>query len=558
MSTEDVITDNVGRDLLAVLRAYGVDTVFGIPGTHNLEFYRHLPELGIHAVTTRHEQGAGYAADGWSLRTGLPGVVVTTSGPGLLNALSAAATAYAESRPMIILTPGPPLGQEFADIGALHETKDTRAAADAVVEWARRVESGREAIQAVHDAMELFRTGRPRPVVIEVPLNILEGESDCPPEMLRPRPRPQPAAGDQERVAHAARLLAGADRPVILAGGGAVRSGADVTALAERVGAPVVTTLNGRGVLPESHPLAVGATLRLKAAHALVNDADVLLVLGSKVGEAELWWGPLEPSGQVIRVDLLTTQIHKNLPAQVGVVGDAGVVVGQLLDALPGATGAHGAGTDQAGTDGDAVAAGARRAALARTEIDQESRQWAPATTACCDAIAAALPADVILGGDSSQICYYGTANMVPLEHPNSYLYMATYATLGYGLPASIGAKIASPQRPVVCVLGDGALMFSVQEFMTALEQDLDLVVVCVDNGGYREIEENEADRGIPPIGVRLDQPDWPALVTAFGGTGTAVRAAADLTGALREAIAAGGVHLLHVPLSLFEPEEER
>lgn len=542
MTTESA--RNVGRDVLTVLRAYGVDTVFGIPGTHNLEFYRHLPELGIHAVTTRHEQGAGYAADGWSLQTGLPGVVVTTSGPGLLNALSAAATAHAESRPMIILTPGPPLGQEFADVGALHETKDTRAAADAVVQWAWRVESGREAVQAVHDAMDLFRAGRPRPVVIEVPLDVLEGESDCSPEMLRPHAEPQPVAGDHEHVVHAARLLSGAARPVILAGGGAARSGADVTALAERMGAPVVTTLNGRGVVPESHQLAVGSTLRLKAAHALVNDADVLLVLGSKVGEAELWWGPLQPSGQVIRVDLLSTQIHKNLPAQVGIVGDAGVVVGQLLQALP---------------DGDpSDTTGARRATVARAEIERESREWAPATAACCDAIAAGLPADVILGADSSQICYYGTANMVPVEHPNSYLYMATYATLGYGLPASIGAKVASPHRPVVCVLGDGALMFSVQEFMTALEQDLDLVVVCVDNGGYREIEENEADRGIPPIGVRLDQPDWPALVTAFGGSGASVRVADDLPGALRAAIDAGGVHLLHVPLSLFETEEQR
>ncbi|MGC0144632.1 thiamine pyrophosphate-binding protein [Pseudactinotalea sp. Z1732] len=541
MTTESA--RNVGRDVLTVLHAYGVDTVFGIPGTHNLEFYRHLPELGIHAVTTRHEQGAGYAADGWSLQTGLPGVVVTTSGPGLLNALSAAATAHAESRPMIILTPGPPLGQEFADIGALHETKDTRAAADAVVQWARRVESGREAVQAVHDAMDLYRAGRPRPVVIEVPLDVLEGESDCPPEMLRPHSEPQPAAGDDEHVARAVRLLTGATRPVILAGGGAVRSGAEVTALAERLGAPVVTTLNGRGVVPESHPLAVGSTLRLKAAHALVNDAGVLLVLGSKVGEAELWWGPLQPSGQVIRVDLLSTQIHKNLPAHMGIVGDAGVVVEQLLQALP---------------DGDpSETTGARRATVARAEIERESREWAPATAACCDAIAAGLPADVILGADSSQICYYGTANMVPVEHPNSYLYMATYATLGYGLPVSIGAKVASPHRPVVCVLGDGALMFSVQEFMTALEQHLDLVVVCVDNGGYREIEENEADRGIPPIGVRLDQPDWPALVTAFGGSGASVRVAGDLPGALRAAIDAGGVHLLHVPLSLFEPKEQ-
>lgn len=538
----EVVTENVGLSLLTVLRRYGIDTIFGIPGTHNLEFYRHLPGLGIRAVTTRHEQGAGYAADGWTRQTGLPGVVITTSGPGLLNALSATGTAFAESRPMIVLTPGPPLGEEFADIGALHETKDTRAAADAVAEWARRVKSGREAVEAVHDAFELFRTGRPRPVVIEVPLDVLDGPSDCPPDLLEPHPTPEVPRADEGEVEAAARLLAGAERPAILAGGGSLGAATALRGLAERLGAPVVTTLNGRGVLPESHPLSVGASLRLKAAPQLVNEADVLLVAGSKVGEAEFWWGPLEPSGKVIRIDKSAPQLGKNIEASLAIEGDCVTVIPQLLEALGDLP------------DGDArMKAGSERAASTREAIDAQSRAWSPAVVACSEAIAAGLPDDPILGADSSQIAYYGTANHVPLESPGSYLYMATFATLGYGVPASIGAKVASPDRTVVCVTGDGALMFSVQELVTAVEQELDLVVVVVDNGGYLEIEQNEAERRIDPIGVRLTQPDWPALATAFGGVGTTVTRAEDLPGALRDAIAAGGVRLLHVPLSLFE-----
>lgn len=540
----EVVTDNVGLSLLTVLRGYGIDTIFGIPGTHNLEFYRHLPGLGIHPVTTRHEQGAGYAADGWCRQTGLPGVVITTSGPGLLNALSAVGTAFAESRPMIVLTPGPAVGEEFADIGALHESKDTRAAAEAVAEWARRVKSGREAVEAVHDAFELFRSGRPRPVVIEVPLDVLDGPTDCPPGLLEPREAPEPASADPDEVDRAAGLLAAAGRPVILAGGGSLAAAAELRSLAELLGAPVVTTLNGRAVLPESHPLSAGASLRLKAACELVNDADVLLVAGSKVGEAELWWGPLEPTGTVIRIDRSASQIQKNMAVQVGLVGDADTVTGQLLAALDG----------QIGRDPERVANGEQRVAATRAGIEEQGRAWSPAVVACSEALAAGLPEDVILGADSSQVCYYGTANFVQLEHPGSYLYMATFATLGYGVPASIGAKIARPDRPVVCVAGDGSLMFSIQELTTAVEQNLDLVVVCVDNGGYLEIEENEAERGIDPIGVRLTQPDWPVLADGFGGTGTAVARAEDLPGALRDAIAAGGVRLLHVPLSLFEP----
>ena len=286
-----VAIDNAGLAVMQTIRAYGVDTVFGIPGTHNLEFYRPLARLGIRAVTARHEQGAGYAADGWAQRTGMPGVVITTSGPGLLNALSAAGTAYCESRPLIILSPGVALGAEFADVGTLHETKDPTAASGAIVEWSRRVTSATEAVQAVHDAFELFRTGRPRPVHIEIPLDVLEGVADVPAVECEPRPHPGLRAAEVDAVTRAARILAGAARPAIVVGGGSTRAGASVTALAERLGAPVVSTLNGKGTVPESHPLAIGAELRLAAARDVVNGADAVLIVGAKVGEAELWAG---------------------------------------------------------------------------------------------------------------------------------------------------------------------------------------------------------------------------------------------------------------------------
>lgn len=530
-----VEVDNVGLAILTTIRNYGVDTVFGIPGTHNLEFYRHVPTLGFRAVTTRHEQGAGYGADGWSLQTGQPGVVITTSGPGMLNSLSAAATSYCESRPMIVLSPGVALGAEFADVGTLHETKDTRAAAAAIVEWSRRVENATEAVQAVHDAFELFRTGRPRPVYIEVPLDVLEGPSDVPNEALEARPVPEAPALDTDAIAEIVRVLEGAERPVMLAGGGSRAAGDAVAALAERWDAPVITTLNGKGVVSELHPLSTGSSLRLQAGHDLVNAADVLLIVGAKVGEAELWLGPLEPSGTVVRLDLLDSQLQKNVKADHGLVGSSAQLVPALTAAL-----------SQGARDG------ASRAAAARTDIDRQVDEWSPALSRLAREVASALPDNAIVGADSSQVCYLGTANAIPLTQPNSYLYMAAYATLGYGLPASIGAKIAAPDRTVVAVIGDGALMFSVQELITAVEQGIDLVVVCVDNGGYGEIEQNERDRGIAPIGVRLAQPDWAALATAFGGNGVRVESADDLAPRVRDAIAAGGLQLLHVPTALF------
>ena len=544
--TETTCQNNVALAVLTTLRNYGIDTVFGIPGTHNLELYRALPRLGIRAVTNRHEQGSGYGADGWSLQTGLPGVVITTSGPGLLNALSSVATAYAESRPMIVLTPGPPPGEEFANRGALHETKDSQAAAEAVAEWSRRVSSAPEAVRAVHEAFELFRTGRPRPVVIEIPLDVLEAPIDLGQLDLGARPLPAARRAPEDQVQEAARLLSSATSPVIVYGGGSLGAGHRLVTLAELADAPVVTTLNGRAAIPETHPLSLGAALRLKTAQAVVNAADVLIVVGSKVGEAELWWGPLSPSGVVVRIDRLQSQLHKNLPAQVGIAADAEAVVDQLIEALT--------PLDRK----ERRVSGARRAAEVRTAIEAESRDWSPAVVAVSEAIAAALPDDVILGADSSQICYYGTANHIPLARRNSYLYMATYATLGYGLPASIGAGIADDSRPVVCVVGDGALMFSIQELVTAVEQRLDLVVVVVDNGGYKEIEENEASVGIAPIGVRLTQPDWAALAQAFGATGRRIASPGELEPAVAAAVSAGGVQLVHVPLALFSEEATR
>lgn len=549
MSAVSTPVDNLGYRILRAIRNYGVDTIFGIPGTHNLEFYRHLGRLGIRSVTARHEQGAGYGAIGWSQRTGLPGVVITTSGPGLLNVLSSVGAAFCESRPLIVLTPGPPRGAEFADRGALHETKDQTAAAGAVAGWARRVTSGAEAITAVHDAFRSFATSRPRPVIIEVPLDLLEADaSDIVDVTLAAQPaglsaRPDPSDAGMGR---AAALLARAAKPVILAGGGAALAGAEVRELAELLGAPVVTTVNGKGTVPEDHPLAVGAELRLATGREICNTADVLVIIGSKVGEAELWDGSIEQTGAVVRVDISPEQIDKNVRSTIGLVGPAHTIVPALLAAI-----------------GPRVPSGAWDVPALRVQIEQESARFAPREDALARRIAAVLPPGAIVGGDSSQITYYGMVSAVRAAGPGEFLYTAAFATLGFGLPASIGAAIAEKSlaeasgqapRPVVLVIGDGALMFSVQELATAVEQHIDLTVICVDNGGYHEIEQNEAARGIAPTSVRLTQPDWAALATAFGGTGFRVPGPGDdasdgLEDTIRRALATPGLTLVHVPM---------
>lgn len=522
---------STGSAVLTVIRNYGVDTVFGIPGTHNLEFYRSLNDLGMRVVTTRHEQGAGYGSDGWSLQTGLPGVVITTSGPGLLNALSAAATSFCESRPMIILAPGPERGAEFADKGTLHETKDQFSAAAAIVETAVRVDSAREAVEAVHAAFERFATTRPRPTYIEVPLDVLEAQVEQSDLDVEAHTFDRPGCADTALLEQARAALAQAERPVILAGGGSREAGAELTQLVETLGAPVVTTLNAKGVVDEHHALSLGANLRFETVRDYVRSADVLLVVGSKLGEAELWVERIDATGTVIRIDVDERQIHKNQDAHIGLVGDARLTLRALLDGVEGPK------------RSDRTAEVAARLATTRAEALETSE----ISQLIGEDIVAALPHNAIVATDSSQIGYLGILNTIKVKVPNSTPYMPTYATLGYGLPAALGARIGAPDRPTFAVVGDGALMFSLQELVTVVEQGEDLTVIVVDNGGYGEIRGNEIAAGIEPVGVDLTQPDWPLLARACGGNGVQVGNADELKEAVASAQANGGLQLIYL-----------
>ncbi|WP_307794453.1 thiamine pyrophosphate-binding protein [Arthrobacter cavernae] len=530
--TSTIPTNNVGLAVMTTLRNYGIDAVFGIPGTHNLEFYRHLKPLGIRPVTTRHEQGAGYGSDGWSQLKGLPGVVITTSGPGLLNAMSAAATSYCESRPMIILSPGAPRGSEFSDIGLLHETKDPTGAVRALIGRSTRVSSGSEAVELIHQAFASFAHGRPRPVHLEIPLDLLESASDVEPSALEARPLGAPQKADDDAVAAAAAMLRNASNPVILAGGGSLGTGAALLELAELLQAPVVTTINGKAAIPEGHPLSLGSEIRLAAAQDLCNSSDALLVIGSKLGESEMWGGKILPQGGCIRIDIDAAQLHGNLSPELELLGNAAAVVPQLLAALAG----H-------------VPAAAPDLAPLRAELQAEARSMAPVLAQINEILAVTLPADTVIAGDSSQVTYFGTTSFFPMQQPHQLLYTPAYATLGYGLPAAIGAKVADPDRPVVGLIGDGALMFAVQEFITAVEQGVDLPIICINNGGYGEIRQNMADRDLAPVGVNLVQPDWVRMAEGFGLTAFNVETLDELAGIVTQALAVKGPSLIHVSI---------
>lgn len=546
---------------MSALERNGVDTVFGIPGVHNLEIYRHLAASSIRHVAVRHEQGGGYAADGYARASGRPGVCLTTSGPGATNACTAAATAYADSVPVLLCSPGPPHGVEGRDLGLLHEMKDQSGHFDTLVTASVRPRSPQEIVDVVDEVFAGWRRARPRPVHLELPIDVIEAGWTSGADGPVDRGSGEDATSDRrgqaverlrsdfaasgtapgavcvEGLDQAAQLLSGSRRPLLLLGGGARGATGGVRQLAERLGALVLTTVNAKGVLPERHPLSLGASIRLPATRAIVESADAMLVVGSELGDSDLWGVPLGDRGAVVRVDIDPHQLEKNLAAAVPIRMDAATALDGLLQRLG----------DRPAADGSTWAATGERY---REELRKEALVEGSPYEAINRQLSAALPDETVVAGDSAQVSYFGTAHFWPMDRPGQFLYPTGYATLGYGLPAAIGASFGVPERPAIVLVGDGGFLFTSQELLTAAEQRLALPVVIVDNHGYAEIRQGMESRGIAPIAVDRPPVDFAALGRAFGGYGHAVGSLDELCTRAVDALEADRPTVLHADVT--------
>lgn len=519
-----------GDVVVASLAAHGVELVFGIPGTHNLPLYAALDRYGIRHVSPRHEQGAGYAADGYARVCGRPGVVITTAGPALMNVAAAAGQAQSDSVPLLVIAPGMPRAHPTASTGYLHEMPSQQRAMSGAVERSVRVTSHAELASELAAAFVAFRRERPRARFVEVPLDLLAEAADVqiPPLQHAGPPEAAPAA-----LADAVALLRAAERPGIVAGGGAVFAADALRGIAERLGAPVITTVNGKGVLAEDHPLALGARLNFPSARGWLEACDVVLAVGTELGESDLWGPPLALGGKLIRVDLDPLQAHANAVAAVAVIGDARAALAAMLDAL--------GGVDGAMTGGAAAAAVRDRLVAEHAAQAAPWRDWLPA-------LDAALPADAIVAADNAMCAYYGALGGLPARGPRSFLFPTGFGTLGYAVPAAMGAKLAAPDRPVLALSGDGGLMFTVAELAAAAALGLPLPVVVFVNDGYGEIRNEMEDAGFAPVGVELPAPDLPGVAAALGCTGEAVTAPDALPDAIARAFARSAPTVITVP----------
>ena len=530
-----------GEVLVKLLERYGVDQVFGIPGVHTVELYRGLARSSINHVTPRHEQGAGFMADGYARTSGKPGVCFIITGPGMTNITTAMGQAYADSIPMLVISSVQSRSQLGGGRGKLHELPNQSALVAGVAAFSHTLMSAAELPGVLARAFALFQAGRPRPVHIEIPLDVLVEEAD---DLLASVPVNIDRAGaSPSAISRMTALLAGAKRPLILAGGGAIDAAAELTELAELLDAPVALTINAKGMLESTHPLLIGSTQSLVATRALVAEADVVLAIGTELAETDYdvtFAGGFEIPGALLRVDIDPDQTVRNYPPQVALVSDARNAAQALLSAL-----SHKSLAERR-ADWGQVRAARLRAELAAT--------WdAPtlAQTRFLETVLHELP-NAVFVGDSTQPVYTGNLTFNP-ERPRRWFNSSTgYGTLGYALPAAIGAwlgcSVAGGARPaVVCLIGDGGLQFTLPELASAVEARTPVIVLLWNNQGYEEIKKYMVNRAIEPVGVDIYTPDFIGVAKALGCAAEAVKGVEQLRTALRVAADRQGPTLIEI-----------
>ena len=434
----------LGHYLIEALEAAGVRHVFGIPGVHNLELYRGLEGASLRHVTGRHEQGLGFMADGYARISGRPGVCFTISGPGVSNITTALGQAYGDSIPLLVIASQNRRGEAGSGRGFLHELPDQRALAGAVTAASFAIAEPGELPAALARAFAIFASARPRPVYIEIPLDVLAADATG---LALPAYASLPPRADAAALESAATLLRGAKLAVVLAGGGAIRAAPELRRLAEHLGAPLVMTTNARGILPPEHPLAVPMSPSLEPVRALIAAADVVLAVGTEIGPTDydmysVSEFPNPPN--LIRIDIEAAQLTRSATPRVGLCGDAAQTLRRLLE--------HDLGSARAGA-GVAAAATARAQAMAALSPVLQGH------IGLLKLIRDTLPTAVLVG-DSTQLIYAGNLAFAAAT-PGSWFNSATgYGTLGYALPASTGAGLRRRSARSCAWSGTGACSF--------------------------------------------------------------------------------------------------
>jgi acetolactate synthase-1/2/3 large subunit len=528
-----------GEAVVSALEMLGVRHVFGIVSVHNLPIYDAIARRGtITPIAVRHEQAAAHAADGYARATGELGVVIASTGPGTTNTMTGLFEAGFASSPVLLVTGQIDSAYLGKAKGFLHEAERQRLMLSSLcrrVETVRRTEDiGRAVIAVAAD----IRAGRPQPGAVEIPIDQQYRRA----EVAIPDPRKDTAyVPDADAVSKVAEALAAATRPVLWAGGGVVSAGAGpaLVALAERLGAPVVTTIEGRGSIPEDHPLSLGALTISQPVEDVVSGADLVLAVGTRFqGSSTRNWR-LSFGGTLAHLDADPAVIGRNYPTALPVVGDARIGLELLLSAI-----------DRVSTEPGHAEKARSAAATAREDA------WARLGADHCqimDAIRRHAPRESVIVRDATVPAYLWADRLLPILQPRTSVRSAS-AAIGPGLPLALGAAAGSG-RPAVLIAGDGGFMLHVGELATAVQHDLPVVICLFNDRGYgvlRNIESRQFDGR--NFGVDLATPDFPALAKSMGVQATRVASPAEFESRFGEAVASGRPWLLDIDLLALSP----
>jgi acetolactate synthase-1/2/3 large subunit len=548
------------ESIVRCLEAQGIELMFGLCGHTNLAMLDALTNSKIKYIGVRHEQIAAHAADGYFRVTHKPAAVLTTIGPGLANSLTGLGDASLDSAAMVVISGNVPtyyIGLDaFQELNQHAEAQQTDMYRP-IVKRAWRVPHRAVLPEYMARAYNVATSGRPGPVLIDVPMDLFsEPAVEAIPVMAERRVTGRRVSGDRQEVERAVRMLLDAERPVIYAGGGAVLSEAQdvITKLAERLGAPVVTSLSGQGSISTEHPLWGGytATVGLPFGHNLIHSADVILVVGSQLNEMETssWTAKVAfqvPPTRLIQVDIEPTTIGKSFPVAVGIHGDVGAVVGQILAEL---------------RDGPERQ---WRESPRMTELAAAKQSWVEEVGAAADASARPVSVERLLRDIRKALPRNGifltdvgirhqVAQQFPIYEQMTIYVASGWGTMGGAVGAALGAKLGRPNVPVIAEVGDGAFGATLSSVITAVEYSIPVTWVVMNNFGYSSIAVYQAKHDMGELGTTFHtpdgspyNPDFAAFAKACGAAGHRVEDSADLLPALEQALASGKPSVVEV-----------
>ena len=528
-----------GEALVASLVEEGVEVVFGIPG---IQLYGIIAALrdhpGIRMITTRHEQAATYMADGYARATGKPGVALVVPGVGIYNAAAGLATAYSRSSPVLLIAGQVPRGAMGRNLGAVHEIADQAGTVRAVTKWQCLAHRPRDLPDAVFEAFRQMRTGRPRPVLIE-----LTPDTGVEREEVRLR-KPAPTTRivpSIDQLREAARVIAQSRLPVIFAGGGVSRSDGERTLveLAEATNIPVVTSAGGKGTIPDSHPLSYGSCMsprgeipEMNQLYEVMQSADVVIGIGTRFSLGN----PAGETSTLVNINVDDFELTRVQGNTIPLHGDARATIEALLPCLVEA----GAGDRPS----PAEAITAARRLIAYYDIRDKEPQYP-----ILESLQRTIPEDAFIVWDVSQWGFYARTHY-QVNHPKTYIDSGYSFNLGYGFPTALGAKVAQPERPVFCMSGDGGFMFNVGELSTAVKYGINVITIIWRNDSYGNVARDLDDFFDGTYETDLHNPDFVKMAESFGAIGMRAESPLDLERLIPEALGHQAPVVIDVPFA--------